>query len=85
MSILVSPNIDTSSRYEIMNFKKMGKDYFDYINVGSWEKGELKMDDDEIWSNKNSVIRSVCSEPCAKGQIKVKEGLKGLSYKNHDK
>lgn len=54
-----------------MNFKKMGKDYFDYINVGSWDNGELKMDDDEIWSEKNNIIRSVCSEPCEKGQIKV--------------
>ncbi|XP_068005605.1 LOW QUALITY PROTEIN: metabotropic glutamate receptor 5 [Melanerpes formicivorus] len=61
----------TILRYEIMNFKKMGKDYFDYINVGSWDNGELKMDDDEIWSEKNSIIRSVCSEPCEKGQIKV--------------
>lgn len=49
----------------------MGKDYFDYINVGSWDNGELKMDDDEVWSKKNSIIRSVCSEPCEKGQIKV--------------
>ncbi|XP_077341141.1 metabotropic glutamate receptor 5 isoform X5 [Lithobates pipiens] len=64
-------NGDSPGRYEIMNFKKMGKDYFDYINVGSWDIGELKMDDDEIWSNKNTIIRSVCSEPCAKGQIKV--------------
>ncbi|XP_018421363.1 PREDICTED: metabotropic glutamate receptor 5 isoform X2 [Nanorana parkeri] len=64
-------NGDSPGRYEIMNFKKMGKDYFDYINVGSWHNGELKMDDDEIWSNKNTIIRSVCSEPCAKGQIKV--------------
>lgn len=54
-----------------MNFKQMGKDYFDYINVGSWDNGELKMDDDEIWSEKSNIIRSVCSEPCEKGQIKV--------------
>uniref|UniRef100_A0A8D0L4W1 Glutamate metabotropic receptor 5 n=1 Tax=Sphenodon punctatus TaxID=8508 RepID=A0A8D0L4W1_SPHPU len=69
--ILFDENGDSPGRYEIMNFKKMGKDYFDYINVGSWDNGELKMDDDEIWSKKNSVIRSVCSEPCEKGQIKV--------------
>lgn len=49
----------------------MGKDYYDYINVGSWDNGELKMDDDEIWSEKSNIIRSVCSEPCEKGQIKV--------------
>ncbi|XP_029458151.1 metabotropic glutamate receptor 5 isoform X1 [Rhinatrema bivittatum] len=69
--ILFDENGDSPGRYEIMNFKKMGKDYFDYINVGSWDNGELKMDDDEIWSNKNAIIRSVCSEPCEKGQIKV--------------
>ncbi|XP_053162207.1 metabotropic glutamate receptor 5 isoform X2 [Hemicordylus capensis] len=64
-------NGDSPGRYEIMNFKKMGKDYFDYINVGSWDNGELKMDDDEIWSKKSTVISSVCSEPCEKGEIKV--------------
>ncbi|XP_042315836.1 metabotropic glutamate receptor 5 isoform X2 [Sceloporus undulatus] len=64
-------NGDSPGRYEIMNFKKMGKDYFDYINVGSWDNGELKMDDEEIWAKKSSVIRSVCSEPCEKGEIKV--------------
>ncbi|XP_041438651.1 metabotropic glutamate receptor 5 isoform X1 [Xenopus laevis] len=69
--ITFDENGDSPGRYEIMNFKKMAKDYYDYINVGSWDNGELKMDDDEIWSNKNLVIRSVCSEPCAKGQIKV--------------
>ncbi|KAM9263323.1 metabotropic glutamate receptor 5 isoform 1-T1 [Cariama cristata] len=69
--ILFDENGDSPGRYEIMNFKKMGKDYFDYINVGSWDNGELKMDDDEIWSEKNIIIRSVCSEPCEKGQIKV--------------
>ncbi|NXJ95503.1 GRM5 protein, partial [Corythaixoides concolor] len=69
--ILFDENGDSPGRYEIMNFKKMGKDYFDYINVGSWDNGELKMDDDEIWPEKNIIIRSVCSEPCEKGQIKV--------------
>ncbi|NXK60634.1 GRM5 protein, partial [Sylvietta virens] len=70
-TILFDENGDSPGRYEIMNFKQMGKDYFDYINVGSWDNGELKMDDDEIWSEKSNIIRSVCSEPCEKGQIKV--------------
>lgn len=42
-----------------MNFKEMGKDYFDYVNVGSWDNGELKMDDDEVWSKKSHIIRSI--------------------------
>ncbi|XP_024843213.1 metabotropic glutamate receptor 5 isoform X2 [Bos taurus] len=69
--ILFDENGDSPGRYEIMNFKEMGKDYFDYINVGSWDNGELKMDDDEVWAKKSHIIRSVCSEPCEKGQIKV--------------
>ncbi|MGH0178198.1 UNVERIFIED_CONTAM: hypothetical protein FKN15_076989 [Acipenser sinensis] len=72
--ILFDENGDSPGRYEIMNFKKMGKDSFDYISVGSWDSSGLKMDDDEIWSNKNTIIRSVCSEPCEKGQIKVSDG-----------
>ena len=60
----------------------MGKDYFDYINVGSWDNGELKMDDDEVWSKKSTIIRSVCSEPCEKGQIKVKLGPSLFSVVN---
>uniref|UniRef100_A0A674MP34 Metabotropic glutamate receptor 5 n=1 Tax=Takifugu rubripes TaxID=31033 RepID=A0A674MP34_TAKRU len=69
--ILFDENGDSPGRYEIMNFKKMGKDYYDYINVGSWDNGGLKIDDDEIWPNTDSIIKSVCSEPCDKGQIKV--------------
>ncbi|XP_063763141.1 metabotropic glutamate receptor 5b [Eleginops maclovinus] len=69
--ILFDENGDSPGRYEIMNFKKMGKDYYDYINVGSWDNRGLKIDDDEIWPNKEGIMKSVCSEPCDKGQIKV--------------
>ncbi|XP_032879317.1 metabotropic glutamate receptor 5 [Amblyraja radiata] len=64
-------NGDSPGRYEIMNFKKLRKDHFDYMNIGSWENGELKMDDSRIWVNKELVVRSVCSDPCAKAEIKV--------------
>uniref|UniRef100_A0A8C7M456 Glutamate metabotropic receptor 5 n=1 Tax=Oncorhynchus kisutch TaxID=8019 RepID=A0A8C7M456_ONCKI len=69
--ILFDENGDSPGRYEIMNFKKMGQDYYDYINVGSWDNSGLKIDDDEIWASKDTIIKSVCSEPCDKGQIKV--------------
>ncbi|XP_063060824.1 metabotropic glutamate receptor 5-like, partial [Engraulis encrasicolus] len=69
--ILFDQNGDSPGRYEIMNFKKMGKDYYDYINVGSWDSTGLKMDDEEIWPSGDAVMRSVCSEPCEKAQIKV--------------
>uniref|UniRef100_A0A3Q2U017 Metabotropic glutamate receptor 5 n=1 Tax=Fundulus heteroclitus TaxID=8078 RepID=A0A3Q2U017_FUNHE len=68
--ILFDENGDSPGRYEIMNFKKTGEKY-GYINVGSWDNSGLKIDDDEIWSGKDAIIKSVCSEPCDKGQIKV--------------
>lgn len=58
----------------------MGKDYYDYINVGSWDNRGLKIDDDEIWPNKDAIIKSVCSEPCAKGQIKARPNIANLFH-----
>lgn len=58
----------------------MGKDYYDYINVGSWDNRGLKIDDDEIWPNKDSIIKSVCSEPCAKGQIKARPNIANMFF-----
>ncbi|XP_073778761.1 metabotropic glutamate receptor 5b isoform X2 [Danio rerio] len=69
--IYFDENGDSPGSYVIMNFKKMGKDYFDYTNVGSWDNSGLQIDDDEIWPSKEDIIKSVCSEPCDKGQIKV--------------
>ncbi|XP_066535238.1 metabotropic glutamate receptor 5b [Hoplias malabaricus] len=69
-NIQFDENGDSPGSYVIMNFKKMGKDYYDYTNVGSWGNSGLQIDDDEIWTNKE-IIKSVCSDPCDKGQIKV--------------
>ncbi|XP_076131032.1 glutamate receptor, metabotropic 5a [Alosa pseudoharengus] len=69
--VLFDENGDSPGRYEIMNFKQMSDDEYDYIHVGSWDKWGLRMDDEEIWMNQSSIIRSVCSEPCEKAQIKV--------------
>uniref|UniRef100_A0A672L3B1 Metabotropic glutamate receptor 5-like n=1 Tax=Sinocyclocheilus grahami TaxID=75366 RepID=A0A672L3B1_SINGR len=70
-NIYFDENGDSPGSYVIMNFKKMGKDYFDYTNVGSWDNSGLQISDDEIWPTKDEIIKSVCSEPCDKGQIKV--------------
>ncbi|XP_071780753.1 glutamate receptor, metabotropic 5a [Centroberyx gerrardi] len=64
-------NGDSPGRYEIMNFKRIGKDDYGYTHVGSWDQGGLRMDDEEIWTNGSDIIQSVCSEPCQKAQIKV--------------
>lgn len=63
------------SRYEIMNFKQMSEEDYSYIHVGSWDNRGLKMDDEEIWANSSAIIRSVCSDPCEKAQIKVRKGI----------
>lgn len=57
-----------------MNFQSvgdMGESRYDYINVGSWHEGILAIDDSKLWLNSSDMVRSVCSEPCSKGQIKV--------------
>ncbi|XP_061659851.1 glutamate receptor, metabotropic 5a [Syngnathoides biaculeatus] len=64
-------NGDSPGRYEIMNFKQMSEDEYAYVHVGSWDQGGLRMNDQEIWNNDSDIIRSVCSEPCQKAQIKV--------------
>lgn len=44
---------------------------YHYINVGSWHEGLLSISDDKLMTNRTEMVRSVCSEPCSKGQIKV--------------
>ncbi|XP_058471293.1 metabotropic glutamate receptor 1b isoform X1 [Solea solea] len=64
-------NGDSPGRYEIMNFQRMQPGVYDYINTGSWHKGILSLDDDMLQMNRSDMVRSVCSEPCSKGEIKV--------------
>lgn len=57
-----------------MNLQSVGdtdEGRYDYINVGSWHEGILAIDDSKLWLNSSDMVRSVCSEPCSKGQIKV--------------
>ncbi|XP_078130892.1 metabotropic glutamate receptor 1 [Sander vitreus] len=69
--IYFDENGDTPGRYDIMNLQGVGDDHYDYINVGSWHEGILNIDDNKLWLNSSDMVRSVCSEPCSKGQIKV--------------
>uniref|UniRef100_A0A672HDS8 Metabotropic glutamate receptor 1 n=1 Tax=Salarias fasciatus TaxID=181472 RepID=A0A672HDS8_SALFA len=69
--IYFDENGDTPGRYDIMNLQNVGDDRYDYLNVGSWHEGILNMDDNKLWMNSSDMVRSVCSEPCSKGQIKV--------------
>ncbi|XP_069035099.1 metabotropic glutamate receptor 1 isoform X2 [Lepisosteus oculatus] len=62
---------DTLGRYDIMNLQYVEPGHYDYINVGSWHEGNLNIDDYRIQMNRSGMVRSVCSEPCSKGEIKV--------------
>uniref|UniRef100_A0A8C7HFU3 Metabotropic glutamate receptor 1 n=1 Tax=Oncorhynchus kisutch TaxID=8019 RepID=A0A8C7HFU3_ONCKI len=64
-------NGDTPGRYEIMNLQYVEPGAFDYINVGSWHEGQLSIDDYMMQINRSDMVRSVCSVPCSKGEIKV--------------
>lgn len=58
-------------RYDIMNLQYTEANRYDYVHVGTWHEGVLNIDDYKIQMNKSGMVRSVCSEPCWKGQIKV--------------
>ncbi|MCJ8736786.1 hypothetical protein PDJAM_G00016370 [Pangasius djambal] len=64
-------NGDSPGRYDIMNLQYVEPGVYDYINVGSWHEGILSIDDYMIQMNRSEMVRSVCSEPCSKGEIKV--------------
>lgn len=61
----------SSYRYDIMNLQYIEANRYDYVHVGTWHEGVLNIDDYKIQMNKSGMVRSVCSEPCLKGQIKV--------------
>nr|XP_057913160.1 metabotropic glutamate receptor 1 isoform X1 [Doryrhamphus excisus]XP_057913161.1 metabotropic glutamate receptor 1 isoform X1 [Doryrhamphus excisus] len=69
--IYFDENGDTPGRYDIMNLQNVEDGRYDYINVGSWHEGILNIDDNKLWMNSSDMVRSVCSDPCSKGQIKV--------------
>lgn len=58
-----------------MNFQRVDPGVYDYINTGSWHEGILSLDDDMIQMNRSDMVRSVCSEPCSKGEIKARDVL----------
>lgn len=62
-------------RYEIMNFQHVEPGVYDYINIGSWHEGILSLDEEMIQMNRSDIVHSVCSEPCYKGEIKVREAF----------
>lgn len=58
-----------------MNFQRVTPSVYDYINIGSWHEGVLSLDEEMIQMNRSDMVRSVCSEPCSKGEIKVRDNV----------
>lgn len=65
-----------------MNFQKIkdeaGNVTYKYVRVGSWETGQLSMNESLIYwpsSGFGSEVESVCSDPCTKGSVKVRKSL----------
>ena len=56
---------------------KNGTVIYDYVRVGGWDSGNLTIDGQKVfWPNPEgqrgaSVVESVCSKPCPKGEVKV--------------
>ncbi|XP_078412760.1 metabotropic glutamate receptor 1-like [Cetorhinus maximus] len=64
-------NGDSPARYDIMNLQVTENGIYDYVNIGTWYEGWLDIDDNKLQMNMTKMVRSVCSEPCIRGQIKV--------------
>lgn len=68
-------------RYEIMNYQRLetenGSYYYDYVQVGAWDSGNLTMKEEIIqWphpvhNDGKREVESICSKPCENGKVKV--------------
>lgn len=71
-TVFFHENGDPPGRYDLMNYQKLpGTQHFDYVQVGSWINGEMRMTGDVQWNRAqvNPPI-SICSLPCEKGKVK---------------
>ncbi|ETE73181.1 hypothetical protein L345_00983, partial [Ophiophagus hannah] len=71
--VRIDENGDAPGRYDIMNLQQIESNRYDYVHIGTWHEGVLNIDDNRIQMNKTEMVRSVCSDPCLKGQIKSYE------------
>ncbi|XP_064473197.1 metabotropic glutamate receptor 5-like [Ornithodoros turicata] len=70
-TVFFRDNGDPPGRYDLMNYQKIGEGY-DYVQVGSWNNGDLSMTLPPQWSHyyQSTPPVSICSMPCEKGKIK---------------
>ncbi|GAU93679.1 hypothetical protein RvY_05578 [Ramazzottius varieornatus] len=67
-------NGDGLGRYDLYNFQGSRDTGYDYVRIGEWNDEQLNIHEDQIrWAvfpRKTWIPRSVCSEPCKKGEVK---------------
>ncbi|CAG5134430.1 unnamed protein product, partial [Candidula unifasciata] len=76
---------DPSAKYNILNYqpkvKADGNTTYDYVTIGTWETGVLKLDINNIYwpqggpaskGELKGIVKSVCAEPCNWDQVQVK-------------
>ncbi|CAA9999959.1 unnamed protein product, partial [Nesidiocoris tenuis] len=65
-------NGDGPARYNIVHFKQVSPGSFQWVNVGEYVEGELRLNMSEVrfHSGTNTPPESVCSLPCQSGQAK---------------
>uniref|UniRef100_A0A0B7B0T2 G-protein coupled receptors family 3 profile domain-containing protein n=3 Tax=Arion vulgaris TaxID=1028688 RepID=A0A0B7B0T2_9EUPU len=79
---------DPPGRYEILNYQPIltpdGNITYDYITIGHWMTGSLTLNGHDVhWprslrsgqKENVGIVRSVCSEPCKRGQAKKVKGV----------
>ena len=79
MSRLKSRELDNISclylicyRYYIVNWQKReNSSGYEYKTIGEWKSGTLSMNDSDIFWRKGQMPKSVCSEECDIGYVKV--------------
>lgn len=59
---------------KVMSFANVNEFDYKYETIGTWNSGVLTMDDNRIyWPQHNNgfITRSICSEECPRGFVKV--------------
>lgn len=65
-----------------MNYQKINGTKYDYVRIGGWDSGNLTINNRQIYwprraSHGATLVESVCSKPCPKGQVKVSSSRTG--------
>lgn len=66
-------NGDGPARYNIIHFKQIRKGKYDWVRVGEYNEGELRLNMSEVQFKLShpKPPESVCSFPCQRGQAKT--------------